>query len=341
VTRRALITGITGQDGGYLAKLLLAKGYAVEGTHRASSSTDQLEALGIIGDVGLHQCNVGESRPLLKLLDKVQPDEIYNFAGPSFVGGSFDWLVADSDATALGPIRILSWLRASGSKARFYQASSSELFGGIDFSPQDETTPFRPRSPYANAKLFGHWATVNYREAFGLYACSGLLYNHESPWRAERFVTRKITMGFARIKHDRQAAVTLGNLDATRDWGFAGDYVDGVWRTLQQAEPEDFVLATGECHSVRHFAELAGSVFGWTLAWRGHGCDEEGFDAKSGRLLIKVDQAFWRAVEPNELRGNPAKAREMLGWSATCRLPEIAAMMAEADERRVVDGAPT
>ncbi|HZP20672.1 MAG TPA: GDP-mannose 4,6-dehydratase [Bauldia sp.] len=334
MARRALITGINGQDGGYLSRLLLDKGYEVHGTGRNSASTRQLRAMGIDGRIRHHTLDLTDTSAIERLIDAVAPDEIYNLGGPSFLGNSFDWPIDSCDASALGPMRILGAIRKSGAPVRFYQASSSEMFGRAATSPQDEQTAFRPRSPYATAKAFGHWTTVNFREAFGIFACSGVLYNHESPWRSEKFVTRKITTGFAAIRHGSGEPVRLGNLDAQRDWGFAGDYVEGMWRMLQQDTPQDFVLATGQTHTVRQFAECAALAFGWKLAWRGTGLAEEGYDRSSGRILVKVAQEFWRPAEETVLCGSPARAEQVLGWRRTLAMPEIAALMAEADDRR-------
>jgi GDPmannose 4,6-dehydratase len=290
--------------------------------------------MGISGQVCQHALNLTDGAAIERLIDTVAPDEIYNLGGPSFVGNSFDWPIDSCDASALGPMRILNTIRKSGAPTRFYQASSSEMFGRASESPQDESTAFQPRSPYATAKVFGHWTTVNFRDALGLFACSGVLYNHESPWRGEKFVTRKITTGLAAIRHRGGEPVRLGNLESKRDWGFAGDYVDGIWRMLQQDKPQDFVLATGETHTVRQFAECAALAFGWTLEWRGSGLAEEGFDRASGRVLFRVSKEFWRPAEETVLCGNPARAEEVLGWRRTLAMPEIAALMAEADDRR-------
>ena len=339
MTRRALITGITGQDGAYLAKLLLEKGYDVHGGRRRTSAaaTGRLRDMGVFNDVALHDLDLIEITNLQRVLDKVAPDEIYNLAAQSFVSTSFEHPIHTANINALGPMRLLEAVRQSGGPTRFYQASTSEMFGKAPTTPQDEATPFHPRSPYGVSKLFGHWATVNYREAFKLFTCSGILFNHESPLRGEEFVTRKITLGFARIQQGEQEVVELGNLDAKRDWGFAGDYVEGMWLMLQQDEPDDFILATGETNSIRRFAELAAEAFGWTLVWRGEGVSEEGFDRASGRTLVRVNPVFFRPAEIDVLWGNPAKAERVLGWRRKVGFRTLVKMMAESDGRRVTD----
>jgi GDPmannose 4,6-dehydratase len=339
MAKRAFITGITGQDGSYLARLLLKKGYQVHGGQRrtSTSATGRLDELGIADDITIHDLDLIEVTNIQRVLDKVAPDEIYNLAAQSYVGTSFEQPIYTAEIDALGPMRLLECMRQSGAKARFYQASTSEMFGKVLSAPQNETTPFHPRSPYGVAKLFGHWATVNYREAFDLFACSGILFNHESPLRGIQFVTRKITLGFARIRRNRQEVVELGNLEARRDWGFAGDYVEGIWSMLQRDSPDDFVLATGETHSIRQFAELAAEAFGWTLAWRGSGFSEEGFDQKSGRVLVRINPAMLRPAEVDVLTGDPAKAERMLGWRRRVPFPGLVNMMAEADDRRLDD----
>jgi len=336
--KKALITGITGQDGAYLAKLLLETGYEVHGGCRRTSTAaiGRLKELGIAEDIALHDFDLIEITNMQRVLDKVAPDEIYNLAAQSFVGTSFEQPIYTADIDALGPMRLLECVRQRGAQVRFYQASTSEMFGEVQAVPQDEVTSFHPRSPYGIAKLFGHWTTVNYREAFGLFACSGILFNHESPLRGQEFVTRKITLGFARIRHGQQDVVDLGNLDAKRDWGFAGDYVKGMWLMLQQEEPGDFVLATGETHSIRQFAELAAEALGWTLVWRGEGVSEEGFDQASGRRLVRVNPTLFRPAEVDVLLGDPAKAERVLGWRRHVALPTLVRMMVEVDERRVV-----
>jgi GDPmannose 4,6-dehydratase len=334
---RAFIAGITGQDGAYLAKLLLEKGYDVHGGHRrlSGSATVRLAALGIDSEVTLHDLDLLEITNIQRILEKVAPSEIYNLAAQSFVAASFDHPLLTAGIDGLGAMRILECLRASGSTARFYQASTSEMFGKVSSWPQDENTPFYPRSPYGIAKLFGHWATVNYREAYALFACSGILFNHESPLRGIEFVTRKITHGFARIRHGLQDAIELGNMDAARDWGFAGDYVVGMWLMLQQQQPDDYVLASGKMHTVREFAEQAGRYFGWELVWRGSGITEEGLDRASGRVLVRVNPAFFRPTEVDRVQGRATKAERALGWSRTVDFAGLVTMMAASDDLAV------
>ena len=341
MTKRALVIGIGGQDGAYLARLLLDRGYEVHGGMRRSSAPEggRLAGLGIAaGDVRLHYCDLVEITNLRRVLDRVAPDEVYNLGAQSFVSASFDQPVATADIDAIGPLRLLECLREAKAPARFYQASSSEMFGNTPVWPQDETTPFHPRSPYGVAKVFAHHATVNYREAFGLHASSGILFNHESPLRGPEFVTRKITLGLARIAAGKGGPVALGNLEAKRDWGFAGDYVAAMWRMLQQESGGDYVVATGISTTVRDFAALAAGALGWRMAWRGTGTDEEGFDEKTGTVLVRIDPAFWRPAEVDHLLGNPARAKAVLGWEPTVDVAGLAAMMAEADLRRVREG---
>lgn len=342
MAKRAFITGITGQDGGYLAKLLLEKGYEVHGGGRRGkgAATEQLRGLGIEDDVVLHHFDLHEVDSVRHMLDRTEPDEIYNLAGPSSVKASFDAPVYTGDVCLLGVMRILEGMRRSGVYARFFEASTSELFAGAETSPQDERTPFQPRSPYGIAKLASYWATANYRNLFGLFATAGIMFNHESPWRGIDFVTRKITLGFARIRRGMQEPISLGRIDAVRDWGFAGDYVEGIWRIMQHTAPDDFVLASGQVYPVRRFAELAAASFGWRLTWRGAGIEEEGFDAKTGRLLVRIDPALFRPGDVSVPHGNTRKAEAVLGWRHTTSFEAIATMMAEADARRVTDMTP-
>jgi GDPmannose 4,6-dehydratase len=325
--KRALITGITGQDGAYLAELLLDKGYEVHGIKRRASSfnTDRIDHLyrdpherGV--RLHLHYGDLTDASNLIRIVQQVQPDEIYNLAAQSHVGVSFETPEYTANSDALGPLRVLEAIRilGLGAKTRFYQASTSEMFGKVQEVPQRETTPFYPRSPYGAAKLYGYWITVNYREAYGLYACNGILFNHESPIRGETFVTRKITRGLARICAGLEECVFLGNLDSLRDWGHARDFVRAQWLMLQQPEPEDFVIATGEQHSVREFAASAAAALEMRLEWHGKGLEERGIDAKSGRAIIKVDPRYFRPTEVETLLGDASKARERLGWK-----PEI------------------
>lgn len=340
MAKTALITGITGQDGAYLAKLLLDKGYEVHGGVRRIGviSTGRLEELGVVNDVTLHDFELLEESNISRVLDKAAPDEVYNLAAQSFVGVSFEQPLYTSNADALGVMRILECIRSKNARPRFYQASTSEMFGKVQAVPQSETTPFYPRSPYGVAKLFGHWATVNYREGFDMYACSGILFNHESPLRGKEFVTRKITLAFARIAAGQQDVLELGNLDAKRDWGFAADYVEGMWRMLQQDEADDYVLATGETHTIRSFVEAAGRYFGWEFDWKGEGENEIGIERKSGKTLVRVNPAFFRPAEVEMLIGDPAKAESKLDWKRTVDLEGLVSLMCEADKKRTTNG---
>ncbi|HEY0439708.1 MAG TPA: GDP-mannose 4,6-dehydratase [Xanthobacteraceae bacterium] len=337
--KTALITGINGQDGGYLAKLLLEKGYRVVGAARRTSSSNfaRLEELGIAADVEIVDFELIEFSNINRVVEKVAPSEIYNLAAQSFVHVSFEHPIYTADADALGVARILEAIRTVNPKIRFYQASTSEMFGEVQETPQTERTPFHPRSPYGVAKLYGHWITVNYRESYGMHASSGILFNHESPLRGKEFVTRKISLGLASVKHGKQDVLTLGNLDAQRDWGFAGDYVDGMWRMLQNANADDYVLATGETHPVREFLLHAGAALGMDLVFDGTGVAERGIDRKTGKVVIQVDPAFFRPAEVDILLGNAAKARRELKWQYAKSFRELVAMMAEADDRRVRD----
>ena len=336
----AFITGITGQDGAYLAELLLKKGYIVHGLKRRSSSfnTGRIDHLYQDPHVSkrnliLHHGDLTDSTNLIRIIQEVQPIEIYNLAAQSHVLVSFETPEYTANADALGTLRILEAIRILGmvENTKFYQASTSELYGIAKEVPQNENTPFYPRSPYAVAKLYGYWITVNYREAYHIYACNGILFNHESPVRGETFVTRKITRAAARISMGTQEQVYLGNLDAKRDWGHASDFVDGMWRILQQEKPEDFVLATGVTTTIREFAERAFTEVGTTLEWSGSGVDEVGRDAKSGKTVVLVDRAYFRPTEVDLLVGDATKAREKLGWVPTCDLQQMIKEMIAAD----------
>ena len=336
----AFITGITGQDGAYLAELLLKKGYIVHGLKRRSSSfnTGRIDHLYQDPHVTkrnfiLHHGDLTDSTNLIRIIQEVQPVEIYNLAAQSHVLVSFETPEYTANADALGTLRILEAIRLLGmvENTKFYQASTSELYGIAKEIPQNENTPFYPRSPYAVAKLYGYWITVNYREAYHIYACNGILFNHESPVRGETFVTRKITRAAARISMGTQEQVYLGNLDAKRDWGHASDFVDGMWRILQQEKPEDFVLATGVTTTIREFAERAFAEVGITLEWSGSGVDEVGKDAKSGKTVVLVDRAYFRPTEVDLLVGDATKAREKLGWVPTCDLQQMIKEMIAAD----------
>lgn len=336
----ALITGITGQDGAYLAEFLLEKGYEVHGLKRRSSSfnTDRIDHLYQDPHIEkrrfiLHYGDLTDSTNIIRIIQSIQPDEIYNLAAQSHVAVSFETPEYTGNADALGTLRLLEAIRILGleSKTRFYQASTSEMFGKVQEIPQTEKTPFYPRSPYAAAKVYSYWISVNYREAYGIYACNGILFNHESPIRGETFVTRKITRAVARIKLGLQERLYLGNLDAKRDWGHARDYVEAQWLILQQDEPDDFVIATGKQYSVRDFVNAAFNEIGITLEWQGAGLDEKGINAKTGELLVEVDERYFRPTEVETLLGDPAKAKEILGWSAEISLDEMVSEMVRED----------
>ena len=337
MSKTALITGIRGQDGAYLAKLLLEKGYKVYGADRRSSDAGnwRLKELGIEQDVEVVYMDLLELTNIMRTVERVKPDEVYNLAAQSFVGVSFEQPILTSEVDAMGVLRLLEAIRTIKPDTRFYQASTSELYGKVQEIPQTEKTPFYPRSPYGVAKLFGHWMTVNYRESYGMFACSGILFNHESPLRGLEFVTRKITHSVARIKKGLQDKVVLGNLDAKRDWGYAAEYVEGMWLMLQQEEPDDYVLATGETHSVREFVEAAFGAAGYQIEWEGEGVDTTGRDKATGRVLVEVSPEFYRPAEVDILIGNPEKAEKKLGWKPRTKFKELVAMMVEADLRRV------
>ena len=339
--KRALITGITGQDGAYLAELLLAKGYEVHGIKRRASllNTDRIDHL--YQDphdtelrMVLHYGDLTDATNLIRVIQQVQPDEIYNLGAMSHVQVSFEVPEYTADADALGTLRLLEAIRILGleQKTRFYQASSSELFGRVREVPQRESTPFHPRSPYAVAKLYAYWITVNYRESYGLYACNGILFNHESPLRGETFVSRKITRALTRIEAGLQDCLYLGNLDARRDWGHARDYVEMQWLMLQQEEPEDFVIATGVQHSVREFVDASAAELGMRLTWHGSGVEEVGRDA-DGRILVRVDPRYFRPAEVDTLLGDPGRAREKLGWRPRCGFRELVTEMVREDAK--------
>jgi GDPmannose 4,6-dehydratase len=330
--KKALITGITGQDGAYLAELLLEKGYLVHGIKRRSSlfNTQRIDHLyRDPHDAGsrfrLHYGDLTDSTNLIRIVKDTEPDEIYNLAAQSHVQVSFDTPEYTANTDGLGTLRILEAVRLLGmeKKTRVYQASTSELYGKVQAIPQNESTPFYPRSPYAVAKLFAYWITVNYREAYGMYACNGILFNHESPLRGETFVTRKITRAAARIKHGLEERLYLGNLDSKRDWGHAKDYVEGMWRILQQPEPDDYVLATGRTTKIRDFVDLAFREAGIEIRWTGVGVDEKGLDASTGKVLVEVDPRYFRPTEVDLLLGDPAKAKKILGWTPKFGLEEL------------------
>jgi GDPmannose 4,6-dehydratase len=338
--KKALITGTTGQDGSYLAELLLLKGYEVHGLKRRASSfnTDRIDHLyqdpherGV--RMHLHYGDLTDATNLIRIVQQVQPDEIYNLAAQSHVAVSFETPEYTANSDALGTLRLLEAIRILGltDKTRFYQASTSEMFGLVQETPQRESTPFYPRSPYGAAKLYAHWITVNYREAYGMFACGGILFNHESPVRGETFVTRKITRGLSRISMGMEPCLYLGNLDSLRDWGHARDFVRAQWMMLQQDRPDDYVIATGEQHSVREFVVAAGIELGMRIEWRGSGLDEQGVDAKSGRVVVRVDPRYFRPTEVETLLGDSSKARTRLGWKPECSFSDLVCEMVAAD----------
>lgn len=348
MTKTALITGITGQDGAYLARLLLDKGYIVHGLKRRSSSFNTGRIEDIFQDPHeadprfyLHHGDMTDATNLIRIVQETQPDEIYNLAAQSHVQVSFETPEYTANADGLGVLRLLEAIRILGleKKTRYYQASTSELYGLVQEVPQRESTPFYPRSPYGAAKLYAYWITVNYREAYGLYACNGILFNHESPLRGETFVTRKITRAAAAISLGKQEKLFLGNLDAKRDWGHAREYVRGMWLMLQQDEPEDFVLATGETTEVRQFVQWAFADVGMELEWRGLGIAEKGYDRATGKCLVEVDPRYFRPTEVDLLLGDPSKARQKLGWSHEISARELAREMVQAD-LEVMQGTP-
>ncbi len=336
MSKKALVTGISGQDGAYLAKLLLEKGYEVYGAFRRNSSKNfwRLDELGITNEVRQVPFDLLEYSNILRMIEKVQPDEIYNLAAQSFVAYSFELPLFTAEVDALGVTRLLEAIRVVNPKIRFYQASTSEMFGKVQEVPQTEKTPFYPRSPYGVAKLYGHWMTVNYRESYDIFGVSGILFNHESPMRGPEFVTRKITMAFAKIRTGKQELLELGNLDSKRDWGFAGDYVQGMHLMLQQAEPEDYILSTGKTYTVRDFVGRAAEAAGFEIVWSGSEEKTVGTDKKSGKILVRVNPEFYRPAEVELLIGSPAKAKEKLGWEPKVDLPELVAMMVQSDIRR-------
>ena len=336
----ALVTGVTGQDGAYLSELLLSKGYVVHGIKRRSSSFNSARIDHMYqdphvpgGHFQIHYGDMTDSTNLIRIIQAVQPDEIYNLAAQSHVQVSFETPEYTANADATGALRILEAIRILdlAKKTRFYQASTSELYGKAQEVPQSETTPFYPRSPYGVAKLYAFWITVNYREAYGIHASNGILFNHESPIRGETFVTRKITRAVAAIQLGVQKTLYIGNLDAKRDWGHARDYVEGMWRIVQQPEADDYVLATGEAHSVREFVELAFSKVGRKIEWRGKGIDEIGIDTATGETLVKIDSRYFRPTEVDLLLGDPSKAHRVLGWQHKVSFPELVAEMVESD----------
>jgi GDPmannose 4,6-dehydratase len=339
MSKTALITGVTGQDGAYLSELLLTKGYTVYGTFRRTSSVNfwRLEELGVAAHerLKLVEFDLTDPGASISLIKRIQPDEIYNLAAQSYVGVSFEQPTTTAQITGIGALHLLEAIRLINPRIRFYQASTSEMFGKVQTIPQNEQTPFYPRSPYGVAKLYAHWMTVNYREAHGLFATSGILFNHESPLRGREFVTRKITDAFARIRAGQLEKLELGNLDAKRDWGFAKDYVEGMWRMLQVDQPDTFVLATNRTDTVRDFVTMAAKSAGYTLKFQGVGEQEVGIDAATGRTLVRINPAFYRPAEVDLLIGDPAKAERLLGWKPTTMLEDLCAMMVKEDIKRI------
>ncbi len=338
--KKALITGITGQDGAYLAEFLLKKGYEVHGIKRRASSFNTERVDHLYQDphekhvrFRMHYGDLTDSSNLVRIIQQVKPDEIYNLGAQSHVQVSFEVPEYTADTDAIGTLRILEAIRILGmeKQVRFYQASTSELFGKVQEIPQKETTPFYPRSPYACAKLYAYWIVVNYRESYGMYACNGILFNHESPIRGETFVTRKVTRAAARIKMGLQDKLFMGNIDSKRDWGFAGDYVELMWLMLQQDKPDDFVMATGVTTTVRQFIEMAFAEAGMSIEWKGSGVNEKGYDKASGKVVVEIDPAYFRPAEVELLIGDPSKAMRELGWKPRVQLPELVKMMVESD----------
>lgn len=336
--KTALITGITGQDGAYLARLLLSKGYRVYGTYRRTSSVNfwRIDELGVFGheEINLVEFDLTDLGTCIRLLEKTGATEVYNLAAQSFVGVSFEQPQTTAQITAIGVLNLLEAIRFVNHQIRFYQASTSEMFGKVQEIPQKETTPFWPRSPYGVAKLYGHWITINYRESYDIFGASGILFNHESPLRGREFVTRKITDSVAKIKQGKLDTLELGNIDAKRDWGYAEDYVDGMWRMLQADAPDTYVLATNRTETVRDFVTMSFKAAGIQLAWQGEGKNEIAEDAESGKLLVKINPKFYRPAEVELLIGDPQKANDELGWEPSTKLEDLCRMMVEADLRR-------
>ena len=338
----ALITGVTGQDGSYLAELLLDKGYDVHGIARRTSLfnrarvEDRVRKARSDGDVyELHYGDMGDSSSINRILSQVRPSELYNLAAQSHVGVSFDQPEYTSDVDATGVLRFLEGIRSLGLPTRFYQASTSELYGKVEEVPQTETTPFHPRSPYAVAKLYGYWIVRNYREAYDMHASNGILFNHESPRRGENFVTRKVTLGLARIKAGQQETISMGNIDSKRDWGYAADYVEMMWMMLQQEVPDDFVVATGETHTVREFIDRAADIAGYQIEWEGSDVNEVARDSKSGKVIVDIDPRFYRPAEVDLLLGDPSKAKNVLGWEPKVKFEALVEMMMRADLKEI------
>lgn len=340
--KTSIITGITGQDGAYLASLLLEKGYRVIGTFRRTSSVNfwRIEELGISNhpNLSLQEFDLTDLGTCVRLIEKSKPDEVYNLAAQSFVGVSFDQPITTAEITGIGPVNLLEAIRIVNPKIRFYQASTSEMFGKVQAIPQREDTPFYPRSPYGVAKLYAHWMTINYRESYDIFGTSGILFNHESPLRGREFVTRKITDSLAKIKLGKLDVLELGNMDAKRDWGYAKDYVEGMWRMLQVAKPDTYVLATNRTETVRDFVTLAASAAGFSIEWSGKNEQECAVDTKTGKTIVRVNPKFYRPAEVELLIGDPAKAKRDLGWEPKTTLEQLCQMMVEADIRRNTAG---
>jgi GDPmannose 4,6-dehydratase len=342
----AFVTGVTGQDGSYLAELLLSKGYIVHGQVRRSSSFNRGRIDHLLYAEGapwkdrffLHYGDMMDTSSITRTLERIEPDEIYHLAAQSHVKVSFELPEYTAQVDALGTLRILDVLRETKLKSRFYQASTSELYGKVQAIPQNEKTPFYPRSPYGVAKLYAYWLTINYRESYGIFAANGILFNHESPRRGESFVSRKVTLGVARMKHGHQKKLVLGNLDAKRDWGFAPEYVEGMWRILQLDRPEDFVLSTGKCYTVRQLVTRALSLIGHEVEWVGQGAEERGLDKKTGATLVEIDPEYYRPAEVDLLQGDASKAKELLGWEAKTQFEELVDIMVQADLDLVASG---
>jgi len=339
MTKRALITGITGQDGAYLSKFLIKKGYKVFGALRRTSSinTSRLSYLGVLDQIELVPMDLAEITNIQRLIERIEPDEIYNLAAQSFVQTSYEQPIYTSDIDGIGVTRLLETVRNLGGRPKFYQASTSEMFGKAEQSPQNENTPFYPRSPYGIAKLYSHWMTVNYREAWNVFACSGILFNHESPLRGTEFVTRKISQGMAKIALKKIKQINLGNLNAERDWGFAGDYVEAMWLMLQKDKPDDYVIATGETNSVREFVQVAANSINIDIEWDNEGDNEVGICKKTGDKIISVDKQYTRPSETDHLLGDASKAKENLGWKPSINFQSLVNMMVEHDLKRIKD----
>ncbi|NLH38668.1 MAG: GDP-mannose 4,6-dehydratase [Elusimicrobia bacterium] len=335
--KKALITGIRGQDGAYLARFLIDKGYKVYGADRRSgdSSLWRMKELGIEDRVEHIYMDLLEYINIIDVIKNIKPDEVYNLAAQSFVQASFDQPLLTADIDAVGVLRILEAIRYFSPKTKFYQASTSEMFGKVQSIPQNEKTPFYPRSPYAVSKLFAHWMVVNYRESYNIFGCCGILFNHESPLRGLEFITRKTTDNIARIKYGLKEKLVVGNLDSKRDWGYAKEYVEGMWLMLQQKNPDDYVLATGETHTIRELIEYAFNYIGIKIAWKGKGLDEKGIDKKSGKVLVEVSKKYYRPAEVDLLLGDPSKAKKNLGWKPETKFKKLIEIMMEADLKRV------